>query len=47
MSPTQQAAQQLAQAIARFRLADRDAQQAIARISYTYAVVRTHHRIQP
>jgi phage shock protein A len=47
MSPTQQAAQQLAQVIARFRLAERAAEQAVARISYTYAVVRTHHRIQP
>lgn len=44
---TRTAATQLAQAIARYRLAERDAQQATARVSYALAVVRTRYQIQP
>lgn len=46
MSDTQIAAQQLAQAIARLRQAERNASQAVARISYAFAVVRTRFQIQ-
>ncbi len=47
MTSTQTAAQQLAIAIARLRLAERDAGQAIARVSYQLAVTRTRYQIQP
>lgn len=40
MSATQIAAQQLAQAIARFRLADRDATRSIERIDQAMAAAR-------
>lgn len=41
MSDTQIAAQQLAQAIARFRLAERDAKAAIDQAGHVFAVVHT------
>lgn len=46
MSDTQIAAQQLAQAIARLRRAERLAGESIARISFAFAVVRTRFQIQ-
>lgn len=46
MSDTQIAAQQLAQAIARLRQAERLASESVARISYAFAVVRTRYLIQ-
>lgn len=47
MSATQIAAQNLAVAIARFRLADRDAGQAVARVELALTAVRTRYQIQP
>lgn len=47
MTDIQLAAQHLARAIAQLRLAERDAGQSIARLGWTYAVVRTRLQIQP
>lgn len=43
---TQQAAEALAIAIARFRLADRDAGLAVTRVELTLTTVRTRYQIQ-
>ena len=45
MSDTQIAAQQLAQAIARLRRAERLAGESIARVSLRFAVVRTRYQL--
>lgn len=47
MTSTQTAAQQLAIAVARLRIAERDARQAIARIGDQLAATRTQYQIQP